>query len=157
MFIESIMLTFFYFIRSASISTFAEEKNINIPIKKFILKVATFCVPFGLIVLSIVTLEDQEAIHLTGAFFFFFGSLIYYLVSDYALKQVGKPVLLVSQIVSWSILCTMILYFSFLMLNPSWAKTVGALFQYLTALLIFFKVILLNYDLPDHYIQIKCD
>lgn len=157
MFIESIMLTFFYFIRNASISSFAEEKKIEMPIKKFVMKCTTFCVPLGLIVLSVVTLEDYESIHLIGAFFFFFGSLIYYLVSDFALKQVGKKISIGSQIVSWSILCSMLLYFGFLMFNHIWSLTLGALFQYLTALLIFSKVILLNYDLPHHYLQIKCN
>lgn len=155
--IESVMLIFFYTIRNLAIFEFAKEKKISFPFKKVVIITTTFCVPIGLIVLSIVTLKDQEAVHLTGAFLFFFGSLTYYITSDLALKQVGKPIKLGSSIISYSIICSMVLYFSFLMLNPSWSKTLGALFQYITALLIFTKIILFNFDLPQHFLQVKVD
>ncbi|OHS99802.1 hypothetical protein TRFO_33673 [Tritrichomonas foetus] len=155
--IESIILIGLYFVRNVAIFSVANRLSIQFPVKKWLIYITSICVPLGLVLLSTFTLEDVESIHLIGAFLFFFGSMVYYITSDLALIQTNNKIMLASRILSFSIVGAAVFYFAFLMGRKKWSLTVGASFQYLTALLIFAKVIFMYYDLPKHYVVICFD
>jgi Zn-finger domain-containing protein len=122
--------------------------------------VCTVCVPVGLSVLSALTLREYQTVHLLGAFLFFWGSIIYYLVSDSCLNEVHIRVPIKSRVVSWLSLAFAITYMTLFGVANQVPKyqivlaNIGAVGQYLTALSIFVKVIMFHRDLPKHYLTI---
>lgn len=155
--IEAFILFIFYLIRNKIVSTMVLETNYvhsrGFIVKKTVMKVCTACVPIGLSALSALTLDEHQFIHLTGAFFFFYGSIIYYIVSDSALKSIGYSPSLFQRCVSYSTLVFSLLYMGLLSSSNGNRKIAnsGAIFQYFTALSIFFKIYLFQYEMPQHY------
>ena len=143
--IESILLFIIYFIRIKIIQKHSELQNSSLSlgykIRMIVMYVCLFIVPIGLCALSAVTLDDCAPVHLLGAAFFFYGSLIFYFVSDYSIKAVNCKVPLYSKLTTWAILVFLFLYMLLLNVSSKTAFTnAGAIFQYLTALSIFIKI-----------------
>jgi hypothetical protein len=107
--------------------------------------------------LSSCTLENNLAVHGFGALLFFYGSVLYYILTDWSLSAVGQPPPILSRILSWSLIPLLVAYMKLIGKSfergPDWVlyATLGAVFQYITALLIFVKIFLFAFDVPEHY------
>jgi thiosulfate reductase cytochrome b subunit len=128
--------------------------------KRLVATVCTVCVPVGLSILSALTLQEHQEVHLFGAFLFFWGSIVYYLVSDSCLRDVNIRVSVKSRVVSWLCLVFAITYTTLFRIANQVPKhqrvlaNIGAVGQYLTALSIFVKIIMFHGDLPKHYLTV---
>jgi hypothetical protein len=158
--IESVFLFVLYLIRNKIVTTLANRRNVfstSLSVKRIVMYICTAAVPLGLAVVSDVTLENQLGTHIFGAVLFFYGSIIYFVVSDFALKDVDRQPALYSRIVSWVSIGCCILYQVLFPIGGSentGVANAAALFQYATALAIFFKVFIFYFDIPKHYLQV---
>ena len=158
--IECILLFIVYFIRIRIIKKYTELQNNIISngykIRMIFMNICLFIVPFGLCILSAVTLDDFAPVHLLGAAFFFYGSIIFYFITDYSIKKAGCKIPLFSNIMTWATLVFVFFYNLLLSVsNKTSVTNAGAIFQYLTALSIFIKIFLFQYDIQNQEITIN--
>jgi hypothetical protein len=160
---ESLVLLFLYLIRNQIISLYHKRHPISTigwTFRTFTCRFCTFLVPLGLSFVSSVTLNEFSTLHLLGTALFFWGSIIYYLVSDYSLTAIGFRPSILSRSISWVSFGCSFLYIAFFaianFLRASWVgyANIGAIFQYFTALAIFVKVFLFYWDVPRHYFAV---
>ena len=152
--IESVLLIIMYRIRNNVIKALSLRNSVPIKFKQLIISILTILVPIGMSALSALTLVDNIVIHLSGAFMFFYGSIFYYLISDSALASVGCKPKLISRIVSYSAFIFTFPYLILLTYQDPFIKSLGAVFQYLVALLCFVKIFLFYFDLPKHSLNL---
>lgn len=145
---ESIILIILFNIRNNAITRISKEKKIPIPYMAIINLLSIIC-PAGLILVSVLTLEDQLVLHLLGAILFFFGSFLYYILTDSALKRVGCCLPFISKFVTYLIVFLFIAHYGMFSQHSPFAKSLGSLFQYALAFSIFSKIILFYYELPN--------
>jgi len=150
--IESVFVFVLILIRNTVASDLSVKKNIRFPTLQLFMKIGLIAIPLGIFSLCTITLLDNAPIHLTGAFFFFIGSIIYFTISDYVLRKLGMNISLLSFSVSWLALGFAILYMTLMSMQKF--LSAGAIFQYITSLLIFVKLFLFQYDIPNHNVQI---
>lgn len=159
--IEMWFIVILYYIRIRYIRSAAAKigisKNISYMIKLFFMYICIIFVPIGLFVLSAVTLEMNFKVHISGAIVFFFGSWIFYVVSDFAIIQCKIKINLVSLSFTWFIFGFLVLYTVLSTFSKKSLVNAGAIFQYLTALSTFAKLICFKFDIPDHHLDIKKD
>ena len=151
---EVIFLYMLYTIRNNAISTLAREKGIILGIKKVILILCKYVNILGLSITSWITLKEFDVLHFSAAGFFFMGSLIYYVVSDMCLAQVGHPVPQISHAITITIPIFLVLYSvvctQFQFSDHNFMRSMGALFQYIYCFLLFTRIFLFQYDLPKN-------
>jgi hypothetical protein len=160
MHIEIILIVILYLIRNHIITHFAQRQDLKAKsyrIKRRILRALTGIVPVGLSTMSINTLRDNGALHLSGAFLFWLGSDIYYIVSDSCLADVGHPV--TRRWVSWTCLALAALCYGAVVAGHNlgvlqrfglsihdvgraqlWLANAASAVQYCAALLVFVKL-----------------
>ena len=157
--LEAIVLFVLYYVRISFIQLQGENKNkshdLPFIILVFVMNICLIVVPLGLTILAAVTLDDGEWPHLIAAGFFFVGSIVFYIISDFTINYVKGHVPFWSILVSWLTLGFMVIYFLTLAIGNSNALlNTGAIFQYLTCLLIFAKIFIFQYDIPRHKLTI---
>jgi hypothetical protein len=161
--VEAILLIPLYLARNKVMTLAAHRFQIATAshgTKRIVTMVCTVCVPVGLSVLSGLTLQEYQEVHLFGAFLFFWGSIVYYLVSDSCLNESHIPVPIKSRVVSWLCLVFAITYMTLFGVANQVPKqqivlaNIGAIGQYLTALSIFVKIMMFHGDLPKHYLTV---
>ena len=157
--VEAIVLFVLFYVRITFIKLQGENANkvheLPFIILTFVLNICWIVVPLGLTVLAAVTLDDGQWPHLIAAGFFFLGSVVFYIVSDFAINYVKGHVPFWSILVSWVTLGFMVIYFLTLSIGSNTALTnTGAVFQYLTALSIFAKIFIFQYDIPKHKLTV---
>ncbi|EAX96062.1 hypothetical protein TVAG_265510 [Trichomonas vaginalis G3] len=157
--IEGWFIILIFYLRISYCSELAHEANvyltISYKIKVFILWILLVCAPIGLFVLSAITLEMNLSVHLTGAAVFFFGSFIFYAVSDFTLMQCKVKLNIISLVLTWLVVGFLVLYTVFASFSKRSFVNAGAIFQYISSLCIFGKLFCMQYDIPGHHIEIK--
>jgi hypothetical protein len=163
MHIEALVLFLLYGVRNRVISLWSTHQSAlpkSFTVRWFICRVCAWLTPISLSFISIVTLNDQEFLHFFGAILFFYGTIIYCIVSDSCLRTVGRPPARISAAVSWAALAFALLYPAIFALKETsqahWKAFAnsGAVIQYLAALTICFKILLFYYDAPPHRLTV---
>ena len=153
--IEAVIILFLYLMRNNIIVTYSEKYQLNSMLYKtirFLMYLATIAVPLGLVFLSILTLQNQKFLHLCGAFVFFGGSCIYYLITDFYLRKMSYGKTFVASIL---VLIALALLCLFSMIDNSVIDKFSSVFQYLLALTIFAKIFCMQYDVPQHFFTVS--
>jgi hypothetical protein len=113
--------------------------------------VLSIVAPIGLVILSVVTVSDQMTLHVLGAFLFFGGCGIYFILGDFALRFVCVKMNVISWMMTWLMIGLSALYVVFLIASNSRAmSSTGAIFQYLAVLSLFAKLFLFQCNYPLH-------
>lgn len=156
--IEAIMLLLIFLVRQKIIHKLADLKK-EVKTKSFrisctISVILIYLVVGGLSILSSVTLLDNRVIHLVASFFFFFGILFYFCISDYCARLVGYSIPFYSLIVPYiSLVCALIYtYITLFVWRNRFIYSIGSLLEYLTSVLIFMKVFFIGKETPSHSI-----
>lgn len=159
--IEVWIIVILYIIRNSIVKIAQEKLLISDTYGSFfrrtVMYICTVCVPLGLILVSAITLDEQKGIHLFGAFLFFVGSIIYYISSDFQLRFVQIHVPIYSMMLTWLCLGFAVLYGAFMIPNNQKIKNAGAIFQYITSILIFLKLFVFRFDVPSHHLTVSKD
>lgn len=159
--IEAWVIILVFCVRNAMFGLYANRSNREYECAyiayRWVMYACTALVPLGLIILSAVTLENNEIVHLIGAFLFFVGMLLYNAVSDIGLRWAKAPTSNLSFMFTWVAIGCAVLYVIFLGGFQGNVKmtNAGGVFQYLTCLAIFAKIFCYQYDLPNHYFVIE--
>ena len=105
----------------------------------------------GLSLLADLTLVDERITHLMAASVFFFGILIYYMVSDVKMKRTKVKVgwfSLVLPYISLLLLLGYMMLFSLYRQNV-FIYSIGSICQYVMAFMIFLKIFIMSFEIPN--------
>ena len=151
---ECIFLTIAYWIRNSLTSESSKESHKSVSVRLFFMKALLPFIIIGLSLLADVTLIDNTPLHLTGATVFFMFSIIYLILADSTAKTLGWNVPLFSRIAAWCIPFVFVGHNVVFGLgrtsNDMKMYSIGSLLQYLMCILIFFKVFMMQFEIPKH-------
>jgi hypothetical protein len=152
--LETVLLFLIFFVRNRILQSKAAA---GFPL--FLSKVFAAVLPVNLSILSLVTLEDHAPVHLLSSFIFFFGCILYFIVTDSLAVRCGFTVSKFSRVLTW---LSLALFFAHTFAMGKGRKiqsmtllTIGALFQYDTAFAIFLKIAVFRNDLPKHSVKLS--
>ena len=143
--IECVLLFMLLWIRIKLISSSSRRQSIKLSFSFNIAKFMPFAIIFGLSATSSFTLVDNQALHLFAASCFFFGIVIFFMITDSAMKQCHFPIKTFSRMLPYINLLTLVVYMVLLPFNHA----LGSLLQYLSAFMMFFKVYIQYFDYPS--------
>ena len=114
---------------------------------------------YGLSVLSLLTLIDNEILHLSAAFIFFSFASIYMFLCDSTGKQLEWKIGIFSRFITISI--PLILFLHNIAIGvygekSNTMRSAGALLQYLMCLFIFLKIFIFQFEIPKIQITNGC-
>jgi uncharacterized membrane protein YecN with MAPEG domain len=159
--LEALLLIFLLSVRNEmtkSITDQTSQSEFSFRAIMFCMKIISFVSPIGLLLLSVVTLDDNFYVHILGAVFFFFGMIAYYIFADFSLTKTNQNVTILTRLLSWSSLLFLLLYMIILgAAKSNISLTFGAIFQYLTALTIFIKILLFPLDIAQPHLTFWTD
>ena len=111
---------------------------------------------YGLSILSVLTLVDHFLLHITGAMIFFGLMIVYILLADSTSRTLGWNISGLSSTISYLIPSVFFgHYFVFSYFrnkNENLGISIGSLMQYLMCILIFVKVFMFQFDMPQYTI-----
>ena len=152
--IECVFIAMAFWLRNSVTEQASKAQNQSVSIRLFFMKLFIPFIVYGLSILSVLTLEDHFLLHITGAMIFFGLMIVYLILADSTAKTLGWKAPKGSRIVSLMIPAVFfghyLVYSIFAADNAILAHSIGSLMQYLMCVLIFSKVFLLQFDMPEY-------
>lgn len=149
--IECIFLGIVMWLRNSITTAFSIEKKIEMKKRLFFMKLCMPLMIYGLSVLSLLTLIDNEALHLSAALIFFTFAAVYLFLCDSTGKRLGWKVGTFSRLVTFAIPLVLVLHNVAIGVyghKSVTIRSIGALFQYLMCLCIFLKIFIFQFEVP---------
>ena len=151
---ECIFLAIAFWLRNSVTEQSSKQQNKSVAKRLFFMKLVIPFILYGLSILSVLTLEDHFIFHITGAMIFFGLMIVYLLLADSTARtldwKVNKGSRIVSYLIPGVFFGHYIVFSIFRSRNANLAISVGSLMQYIMCVLIFSKVFLLQFDLPEY-------
>lgn len=155
--VECLVLILIFLLRRKIIQAAAERKNVSSNFKYKVLRfVSDFLTPLcisGLSLTSAFTLIDYKILHLLAASFFFFGVLIYYIITDKMAIMAGIKINWFSRLLPYVAIVIIFTYNTIMVkqftnFDPKTYSFCSAC-QYVSCFMIFLKIFLMRFDLPE--------
>ena len=154
--IECVFLSVALWLRNSVTEQSSKQQNKSVSKRLFVMKALIPFIVYGLSILSVLTLVDHFLLHITGAMIFFGLMIVYILLADSTSRTLGWNISGLSSTISYLIPSVFFgHYFVFSYFrnkNENLGISIGSLMQYLMCILIFVKVFMFQFDMPQYTI-----
>ena len=154
--IECVFLSVALWLRNSVTEQSSIQQNKSVSIRLFLMKLMIPFIVYGLSILSVLTLVDHFLLHITGAMIFFGLMIVYIILADSTSKTLGWKLGKVSAAISYLIPSVFfghyLVFAYFRNKNTNLGVSIGSLMQYLMCILIFVKVFMFQFDMPQYTI-----
>lgn len=156
--IDAILLLLIFLMRQKIIKKLAEKNEINKKesYQKYAKILHYLIISFvsGLLILANISLKDNRIIHLLASLVFFFGIIIYLIISDYWAKRVGYQIKLYSYIIPYIalVLATIYTIITIFIWRDRFIYSIGSILEYISSALIYLKIYMIKKETPAHTI-----
>ena len=154
--IECVFLSVALWLRNSVTEQSSKQQNKSVSKRLFVMKALIPFIVYGLSILSVLTLVDHFLLHITGAMIFFGLMIVYILLADSTSRTLGWNISGFSSTISYLIPSVFFgHYFVFSYFrnkNENLGISIGSLMQYLMCILIFVKVFMFQFDMPQYTI-----
>ena len=155
--IECVFLSVALWLRNSVTEQSSKQQNKSVSKRLFVMKALIPFIVYGLSILSVLTLVDHFLLHITGAMIFFGLMIVYILLADSTSRTLGWNISGFSSTISYLIPSVFFgHYFVFSYFrnkNENLGISIGSLMQYLMCILIFVKVFMFQFDMPQYTIS----
>lgn len=153
--IDCILLAIIFSIRQKIIRKLAKKQDLTENKSyKMSMKISQTLIllsSLGLLFLSNITLKDSRNLHLISALNFFFGIILYLLISDYWAKRVGYNISLFSYLIPYSALAMASIFtiITIFFSRNRFIYSIGSIIEYFCSFLIYMKIYLIHVETPS--------